>query len=273
MRQRITAIVVPALLLAGCDLAGGGGDPDPQETPEPPEPPTPPGATASVAIGGARQVVEETDTFLFEFSYPLEAGQIPGLAEWLDAQLDRRRQALASRAAEGRDDARDNGFPFNQYSSGTAWEVVADTPGWLSLSANLDSYEGGAHPNYSFDAIVWDKTGERTLEPIAFFTSPAALDRVLGDRLCEALNAERAVRRGAPVPENSSDSFDTCVKPDETNLLLGSSDGRAFDRIGIQIAPYLAGPYAEGSYEFTFDVDAELLGIVRPEYREAFATP
>lgn len=265
--QRITLALVPVLVLAGCDFTSGADTPD--ATPTPGDTATEP-PLYSIPVGGARTVSEETDLFFFEYSYPQAAGEIPALAEWLDQLLDRRRQALAAEAAEGHERARSNGFPFNAYSSGTAWEVVADLPGWLSLSAALDSYQGGAHPNYGFDAIVWDKANDRALEPIAFFTSPEALDGALGERLCEALNAERERRRGMPVDANADDSFNSCIKPDETNLLLGANGGEHFDRIGIQIAPYLAGPYAEGSYEFTFAVDDQILEIVRPEYREAF---
>ena len=68
-----------------------------------------------------------------------------------------------------------------------------------------------------------------------------------------------------------SEEYDACVKPDETNLLLGSRAGEKFDRVGVQIAPYIAGPYAEGDYEFTFDVTPEVLATVRPKYRAAFA--
>ncbi|QZH76511.1 MAG: DUF4163 domain-containing protein [Erythrobacter sp.] len=269
MLRRFSSILVAAALLSGCDFAGEEPKPAPTATASTPTPDA--SATGDDApVGGARQVSEETDTFLFEYAYPAEAGEIPGLAAWLDLRLDRQREALAREASDGRDQARDNGFPFNKYSSGTAWEVVADLPGWLSLSANLDSYQGGAHPNYGFDALVWDKENDRPLEPVSFFASAEALDAALGERLCEALNAERAERRGEPVEEGSDGTFDTCIKPDETNVLLGSSNGRHFDRVGIQIAPYLAGPYAEGAYEFTFEVDDDLLAIVRPEYRVAF---
>ncbi len=271
MIWRFSWIVVPAAALSGCNPGGEAGTPAPSasSTIAAPAPAASDGEEVA-PVGGARQISEETDTFLFEYSYPAEAGEIPGLAAWLDRRLDRQRASLAREAADGREQARDNGFPFNKYSSGTAWKVVADLPGWLSLSANLDSYQGGAHPNYGFDALVWDRENDRALEPVAFFTSAQSLDAALGERLCEALNAERAERRGAPVAEGSGDDFDACIKPDETNLLLGSSNGRHFDRVGIQIAPYLAGPYAEGSYEFTFTVDDGLLAIVRPEYRAAF---
>lgn len=263
---RFTALALLAALLAGCLPAGEADEPAPSATPEPPTPPEVP-----APAGGARQVAERTDLFVFEYSYPQAAGEVEPLARWLDRRLARERDRLATRAATDRNEARDNGFPFNAYSSETSWEVVADLPDWISLSADLSSYSGGAHPNYGFDAVVWDKTRGAPLEPIAFFTSPAALDAALGEQLCEALNIERAERRGEPVEEGSDDSFDSCIKPDETNLLLGSTNGGTFDRIGIQIAPYLAGPYAEGSYEFTFPVTEELLEVVREEYRTAFA--
>lgn len=271
MKRRFTWIAVPALLLTGCDWLGGDEDPEPTATATGVPTPGPDASETQVPTEGARQISEETDTFLFEYSWPKEAGDIEELAAWLDARLERARQELANDARRGREQARDNGFPFNQYSSGTAWEVVADLPRWLSLSAELYTYQGGAHPNYGFDAVLWDKQESVALEPIAMFTSKEALDAVLGDRLCEELNAERESRRGTPIEPGSQDAFDACVKPDETNLLLGSTGGEKFDRIGIQIAPYIAGAYAEGSYEFDFDMDEELLAIVRPEYRETFA--
>ncbi|GGD57002.1 DUF4163 domain-containing protein [Erythrobacter arachoides] len=275
MMRRFSRIAVPGLLaaaatLSGCDMLAGG-DPAPVATPTPSVSPTPAASPSEGPVDGAKQVREETDTFVFEYSWPTEAGEIPALAQWLQARLDRGREALATNARRGRDAARDNGFPFNQYSSDTRWTLVADVPGWLSMSAELSSYEGGAHGNYGFDAIVWDKTENVAREPVSFFTSAEALDSVLGKQLCEALNAERAERRGAPVAEGSDDPFDACVTPDETNVLLGSLRGEKFDTIGIQIAPYIAGPWAEGSYDFSFALDEDVLAIVRPEYRSAFA--
>lgn len=270
--RRFTLLAVPAVL-AACNPGENPNDEAQQPSAQVPETPLPPepSATAPAPLGGARTVSERTDTYLFEYSYPQAAGDTEGLAGWLDSRLERERQRLASRAAQGREEARDNGFPFNSYSSETAWEVVADLPGWLSLSADESYYYGGAHPNYGFDTIVWDKEAGETIEPIDFFTSAAALDEVLGPQLCEALNAEREKRRGEPVEEGSGDTFDACVKPDEGNLLLGSTNGQSFNRIGIQIAPYLAGPYAEGTYEFNFPMTAELLEVVREEYRAAFS--
>ncbi len=257
-------LCVALFALTACPQAPEEPRPAPTPTPTPAESPT------EVPAGGARQVSEETDTFVFEFSYPKAAGDVPELAAWLDRSLAARRSELATQAARGREAARADGFPYNKYSSATAWEAVADLPGWLSLSAEVSSYEGGAHPNYGFATLVWDKAGKRALRPVALFTSAGAVDGALGEELCERLNAERAKRRGAPVAEGSTELFDTCVKVDETNLLLGSRGGTHFDRIGIQIAPYLAGPYAEGGYDLEIVIPKGLKALVKPQYQALF---
>ena len=51
---------------------------------------------------------------------------------------------------------------------------------------------------------------------------------------------------------------------------IGSSSGKAFDRVGFLIAPYLAGPYVEGSYEVTLPLTPGLLATVKPQYRASF---
>ena len=229
------------------------------------------GPDGVLATGGAREVSERTDLFIFEYSYPQAAGEVEELAAWLDTRLAQEREGLAAEATRDRREASANGFPFNTYSSSTEWKVVASLPDWISLSADLSSYQGGAHPNYAFDSIIWDRARGVALEPMAFFTSANALDDALGEQLCEALNTERARRRGGPVDPSSTDSFEACVPANDTNVILGSSDGVHFNRIGVQIAPYIAGPYAEGSYEFTFPVTPALLETVREDYRSAFA--
>ncbi|WP_169053454.1 DUF4163 domain-containing protein [Alteraurantiacibacter aquimixticola] len=232
-------------------------------TPVPPETPA--------IVSGARDVREETDDFLFEYSYPVEAGRIPALAAMLDARLERERTSLARQSAEAREDAGDDGFPFNKYSTGVEWQVVADTPRFLSLSASLSSYSGGAHGNYGFDSLVWDREADAALEPVAMFTSLAALEEVLGEDLCDMLNVERATRRGEPIEPGSDDMFDQCVPLSDTTILLGSTNGRAFNRIGVQMGPYVAGPYAESAYEFTLPVTRAVMDTVKEDYRSAFA--
>lgn len=244
-----------------------------REAPPQPDPtPTPTAsasATASANPSGARSVVEETDDFQFEYSYPAEAGNVPELAALLDARLTRTRAGLVRDSAAARQEARDSGFPFNAYSAGVTWAVVADTPRFLSLSASITSYSGGAHGNMGFDALVWDKETGRALDPAQLFTSLGALEEVIGTPLCDLLQRERNARRGQEPTGDGT--FDECVPLADTTLLLGSSNRRTFNRIGVVMGPYVAGPYAEGSYEFTIPADAAVLETVREEYRPAFA--
>src|SRR5437763_659554 len=59
-------------------------------------------ATATAKSHGARSVSEETDDFLFEYSYPKQAGRIPELAELLDRKLEKTRANLAAESATAR---------------------------------------------------------------------------------------------------------------------------------------------------------------------------
>jgi CRP-like cAMP-binding protein len=57
----------------------------------------------------------------------------------------------------------------------------------------------------------------------------------------------------------------------ELTLLLGSSNGRTFDRIGLIADPYVAGSYAEGPYDVTVPITQAVLDAVKPAYKEAFS--
>lgn len=254
--------------LAACNPDTAGDATDPAATAAPSPTPT---ETETVESSGARSVAEETDDFLFEYSYPAEAGRIVELASLLDVDLAEQREDLAADAAAARRAARDEGFPYNKFSYSAEWKVVSDLPGWLSMSAEVATYTGGAHGNQTIRSLVWDKEAERSVDAIALFTSPAALGEALGDRFCDRLDQERAKRCGAPVPEDSDDEFDQCPDISKLKVLVGSSNRRTFDRLTLYAGPYVAGPYAEGAYEVSLPIDDAVLAVVKPEYREAFS--
>ncbi len=219
-------------------------------------------------------MAEETDDFLFEFSYPAEAGRIVELASLLDIRLEQRRSELARESVEARREARDNGFPYNKHSYTAEWKVVTELPDWLSLSADMTSYTGGAHGSYTRESLLWDKRNERSMNPIDLFSSPEALEEALGTRFCEALDRERAKRReGTPSydPDDPDDPFVQCPGIDALEVFVGSSNQRTFDRLTLYAGPYVAGPYVEGAYEVNLPVDSAILAAVKPEFREAFS--
>ena len=73
-----------------------------------------------------------------------------------------------------------------------------------------------------------------------------------------------------PVRSGSDDPFSDCIDPTDSTIILGSSNGKAFDRIGVLVAPYEAGPYAEGEYEVTLPVNDAVMAAVKPDYRATF---
>jgi hypothetical protein len=271
--MRTILIIALAGIVSACDGPGGAQpqNTSPAETESASATATAEEATAKAHGNGARAVSEETDDFLFKYSYPAVAGRIPELAELLDERLDRQRATLSAEGQEARDSARQEGFPYNKHSYTAEWKRIADLPGWLSLSVDIATYSGGAHGNYSVESLVWDKEAKRAMKAIDLFSSPSALEEAYGDRFCKGLDRERGKRRGTPVPEGSDEMFDKCPGIDELEVLAGSSNGRTFNRLTLYAGPYVAGPYVEGAYEVNLSVDKAILGAVKPEYQAAFS--
>lgn len=262
---RWSSVLLP-FALAACE--GERSAADASATPAPS--PAARAAATATAQGGASSVEESSDLYEFDYSYPAEAGRIPELKAWLDADQKKLRAQLIADAKEAQAGAKEGGFEYHTYASGKTWLKVAETPRFLSLSAELYDYTGGAHPNHGYDALVWDKRAARRLTPLDLFVSAGALDAAIQPRFCDELDRERAKRRGEPVKRDGSMFYD-CIKPSGQTVIVGSSNGKTFDRVGVLIGPYAAGPYAEGDYEFTFPVTPKLLAAVKPEFRDAFA--
>ena len=259
------------LALAACQ----GGDESPA-TPEPSATATATAtptasASASATPAGANAVKETNDLYSFSYSWPAAAGNIPALAQRLEAQLEKSKRDLIANANQGKEESEGNGFPYNPHYFSEEWKVVANLPDWLSLSGEFSTYTGGAHGMYGRESLVWDKKVGRGFPAIEMFASPKALTAALGNRLCKALDAERARKRKGQPKGQSIPEFEKCVGVDQATVLVGSSNGKTFNRIGVWFGPYVAGPYAEGSYELNFGIDKAVLDTVKPAYRSIFS--
>lgn len=272
MMRAALLLLMPALALSACEMPGGAGDEAGDEsggdapTATPSAQPSEPVDTDPQAL----KVSEDTDLYSFDFAYPVEVAAIPELKDRFDGEMARSKAQLAKQAQAARADAREQGFPYNAYAEGTNWQVVANTPRYLSLSAAIYSYTGGAHPNHGTTSLVWDRETRRALAPLDFFASAEALEDAVRERYCAALDKERGQRRG-PEGDDVTGEFGECPPIGSLTVLLGSSNGKAFNRIGLVADPYVAGPYAEGEYDVTVSVTAQVLEAVRPAYRDAFA--
>ena len=140
-----------------------------------PAPGTIASASAVASGGGASKVEESTDLYEFDYSYPAAAGRIPALKVWLDAERDKARKQLIEEATVGRAEAKESGFEYHTYALGRAWEKVTETPRFLSLSAQIYDYSGGAHPRSG--------THAHRLYAVGGDAQPAA--RLCQRRLCQ----------------------------------------------------------------------------------------
>lgn len=216
----------------------------------------------------ATQMTEKTATFSFVYRWPDAATRIAALRRWLEADRTRLRERTATLAGDDRRDAARSGYPFRPHDTVREWKVVTETPRLLSLSGTTYRFTGGAHGNTATEALLWDRAAARRVDPRALFVSPAAVQRAFGARWCAWLTRERARRLGeAPA----TDTMFRCPPLSDLKLLMGSSDGRAIDRIGLVADQYVAGSYAEGVYEMTVPVTPAVLRAVKPAWRGVFA--
>lgn len=272
-RQRARGVaVVTALLLAACSA------PESAEDIAPPAATPAAGQTAAASTPApASAAVEFTDNAEqgeakrdFAYSWPAQVSAVPALVERFTAERD---TLLAEQKSEWAEALREFGdsdcISCVNRGAEKSWEVVADLPGYLSLSASIYSYTGGAHGNSGTTALVWDREAQAAREPEAFFTSAASMQDVLGPLWCKGLSAARRRKMGGEGPVDES-TF-PCPPIADLTILLGSAGKTAFDRIGLIADPYVAGSYAEGQYEVTIPVTPAVLKLVKPEFKSAFA--
>jgi hypothetical protein len=227
-------------------------------------------ATASASSTEGKKVEEDNDLYRYQLSYPATVARIPELARRIEEQAAKGKAEMIAEAKSAQADSKANNFPYHPHSFGQEWQAVADLPGYLSLSNAFYTYTGGAHGMYGMEGLVWDKANERGFASEELFQSPAHLGSTMGDALCAALNRERA-EKGIEPAERPDPIFPRCPGLDEATILVGSSNGKTFDRITVWYGPYVAGSYAEGAYELDFPMTAAMLEAVKPAYRAAFS--
>jgi hypothetical protein len=269
--KRFFLVSLVTIWLAGCSASGEADPPVPAPSVNPLASPAPSQAPPSPAPAARHEKVS-SKLIDFDYAYPAQAAAIAPLKGMFDGEIARRRLELLRQAKESQREAQRGDYPFNPLGYWAEWQVVTDLPGWLSLSALIGSHLGGAHPNYGYETVLWDRKANRRRDPLDLFASKQALADAIREPFCKELDRQRADKRGGEVRLGGGvTEFYECIDPVENTIILGSSSRRAFDRIGVLVAPYAAGPYAEGSYEVTLPVTSAVLAVVRPEFRLDFA--
>jgi hypothetical protein len=253
-----------ALLVAAC--AQSGTDTGPEQNSALPAP-----AAAPQSNAEAKAVAERTDLIEFSYAWPAAASAIPALNARLETELATDRNEALAIARDDKDARAGQEYPFNGHYFRKEWTVEGETPALLSLTAEVETFTGGAHGNQGYDSILWDRRAGQAIAFGDMFTSaPAALE-TLTKAFCPALDKARAEKRQETLPLKGDDWMTTC--PDIGKQTLApvdeNKDGR-FETLRVLIAPYEAGPYAEGSYEIDIAVTSAIRSLMKRDYADMF---
>jgi hypothetical protein len=227
---------------------------------------------ALVVTGAApvpHKVVRNTPALDFSYVWPPEAVTVPALdlRFYTDAK-----KALAEAQANAREDqqvAKQQKRDFHQHDYSMEWTTAGQSARLLSLQSDLGSFEGGAHPNSVYGALLWDRSQKREIKIESLFLRFGAFAAVTRPRFCAALDAERTKRRGGEKLDLPD--FNACPKYSELAIaLMDRNRNDRFDSIAFVASPYTAGPYAEGEYEIVLPVTSQLIAAIKPNYRSSF---
>ncbi len=210
--------------------------------------------------------------YSFSYSYPNIVQKFPALF----AEIEKNRnETLAETQEEGSAWIKDrpNDYGGMTIDRNITWQQVTNLPGYLSLTVDEYRFDGGAHGNFWRSSVIWNKAAAKKMTPADMFNNQAAFDKIVQTPFCDRLDIERSSKRdGEKVDRTQTEDWrQACPKPSELIVILGSSDGKAFNRMAIYAAPYAVGPYVEGAYEIDLPITSALLAAVKPAYRSAFA--
>jgi hypothetical protein len=230
-----------------------------------------PAAAAKSAQPAAKPFVYDEQNELIEFHYgwSAEAAAVPQLVDTFRTEMDKAKADLMAGAKEDKAMRDKEGFEFHGHMSSTEYETAGQSERLLSLSVDAGSYTGGAHGNYGTGALLWDRQSAKEIEIADLFTAPTNMDRLLTQRWCDALNKAREEKRGEPV--GGDGMFDDCPKLTDIAVIPTdkNKNGR-FETLMLVASPYVAGPYAEGSYEIELGVTPDLIAALKGDYRASF---
>jgi hypothetical protein len=129
---------------------------------------------AAPALGSDYDATEKSPLYELRLRVPATAMTLVPLKDKILALY----KADADQAKSDAKDDKESNPSFNPYSIDTLWRVTFENNAVLSLSAEINSDTGGAHPNQAFQTLVWDKKANRAV-PIEALFQPDQLKAAL----------------------------------------------------------------------------------------------
>jgi hypothetical protein len=230
----------------------------------PRDPSCPLGDMALARPAGSECIGRLTRGYAFAFVYGAEIKAIAPLEALLREEAQAGEAWIAERAREwarAREETGGDAFPLSYEA---IWSAEA-SPELAAASGSIAHYTGGAHGGMEYETILLDRRRGRLIALADLFTDPARASPLIQQGFCAALREAMGERRG------TDESGTLCPTAAEQPITLKLGPGGRFDSFYALLNPYVAGSWAEGPYDFGFPMTAELVGLIKPEYRGAFA--
>ena len=190
----------------------------------------------------------------FSYSWSSEVAAVPALVKRFTEDMRKQKAATVTGGKDFNAMRKRMGDGPAGYLHSTDISTAGQSPRLLSLEIAVASYSGGAHGNYGYDSILWDRRLNREIRFDDLFLRPAGFASLTRASYCKALDAERRKRREG---EKLEGDFAQCPKYSELSIapVDEEKDGR-FETIRFVAAPYTAGPFSEGDYALELPVTA-----------------
>jgi hypothetical protein len=184
------------------------------------------GLAAAPALGADYDKTEKSPLYELRLRVPEAAMTIMQLKDKILALY----KADADEPKSDAKDDREDNPNFRPYIVDTVWRVTFEDNAVLSLSAEINSDTGGAHPNEAFQTLVWDKKANRTVPVEALFQpdqAKAALTAI-ADAASKAWTRTYIQRSGEkPAPNADMAGQGIGADPDKLkNYALTSAKGQ-----------------------------------------------
>jgi Deacetylase PdaC len=207
-------------------------------------------------------------TLEFSYGWPAQAAAIPALNRHFRSAMRKALQEQRENAADERQAAQENHFPFRKHEFSMQWTTAGRTPRLLSLKGELAWDSGGAHPNSSTEALLWGRRLDRQISVESLFSRSGEFASLTRLNYCRKLDAERLKRREG---QKLGGEFDKCPKRSDLAIApVDTNRNSRFDAIDFIASPYVAGPYVEGEYSIRLPVSRRIIAALKPAYRSDF---
>ncbi|WP_084420952.1 DUF3298 and DUF4163 domain-containing protein [Henriciella litoralis] len=276
MRQySILLIAALAGVTAGCaDNSDSANEPVRVSEIERPETST---ATAFSQDGGGIAIVNGNEAASIDIDMPADLAEFdPKLADTLRARVNELTEGFAESAEQDMRDAAEKNFTFRPNTLEISWVETGPESGPLqSFLGTSYSYQGGAHPTFSYQMLNWDTDANRELGFEDLFEDADSARTAVIETLKSSLIEQKRERFADDFTEE--DILDSWIEPafeaPETKqdrfTFATSSDPAKSGGLIYHFGPYEVGSYAEGAY--TVGVPASIFAaFLKPAYSDNF---